>query len=388
MRVGLFTDTFLPDINGIATVIRLIERNLISEGNEVYIFAPCYPGYNESQPYIHRFPSLRFIFYPGMRAAIPFNYKALRIIPSLHIVHTHDPGPIGLLGLWAAKRYRRPHIHTYHTFYAEYRRYLPLPLRPSRGMVIQISQSFCNLCDVVIAPSVPMKRELESYGINTHICTLPFGVDEEEFSHDITWNIRKELNLPTEDLLLYAGRLGKEKNLDFLFRAFKRLLTYRHTARLIIAGDGPQRQTLQRYACDLEISPYIFFTGFLKRMRLIDLYKQTLFVFASTTDTQGIVLVEAMMAGSPVVAIGKMGVLDIIRSDETGILVDENEDDFAKACNRLLENRAEREKLGRNAQKWACSESAWMSTHKLLDIYHDACKNQSATRTILDSSIP
>jgi glycosyltransferase involved in cell wall biosynthesis len=83
-----------------------------------------------------------------------------------------------------------------------------------------------------------------------------------------------------------------------------------------------------------------------------------------------------------------MGVLDIIRSDETGILVDENEDDFAKACNRLLENRAEREKLGRNAQKWACSESACMSTHKLLDIYHDACKNQSATRTILDSSIP
>ena len=358
MRIGLFTDTFLPEINGAVTVIQMMERELTREGHEVYIFAPAYPGWHENWPRVHRFPSLRFIFYPGMRIAIPYNRRALEVIPSLNLIHSHDPGPIGLLALWASKRYQVPHVHTYHTFYAEYRHYLPLPLRPSRGTVIRLSRAFCNRCDAVIAPSLQMKRELEEYRINSPISPLPFGVGEEEFCHEVEWDVGAELNLPTEDLLLYAGRLGIEKNLIFLIHAFKRLLSYRDTARLIIAGDGPQRQTLQRHATELGIAPYVIFTGYLERKRLIDLYKQSLFVFTSKTDTQGIVLVEAMMAGSPVVAIGRMGVLDIVHHEETGIMVEESEDEFAWACIRLLEDKEEREKLGRNAQKWAYSQSA------------------------------
>jgi len=225
-----------------------------------------------------------------------------------------------------------------------------------------------------------MKRELESYEINRPIYPLPFGVDEEEFSREVEWNVRAELNLPTEDLLLFAGRLGKEKNLAFFLRAFKRLLSYRDTARLIIAGDGPHRQTLQRYAAELGIAPYVIFTGFLGRRQLIDLYKQTLFVFASKTETQGMVLVEAMMAGSPVVAIGEMGVLDIVHPGETGILVEENEDEFARACHRLLEDKTEREKLGKAAHKWACSQTAQASIRKLLEIYLAATARKSAAK--------
>jgi len=214
-----------------------------------------------------------------------------------------------------------------------------------------------------------MKRELTSYGIKCPIYPLSFGVDEEDFSNEIEWNVREELHLPTEDLLLFAGRLGKEKNLPFLFRAFKQLLSHRNNVRLIIAGDGPQRQTLEEYAAELGIAPYVIFVGFLERRKLIDLYKQTLFVFASKTETQGMVLVEAMMAGSTVVAVGKMGVLDIVEHEETGILVKENEDDFAQACYRLLEDKTERERLGKAAQQWACSQGARASTRKLLDIY-------------------
>jgi glycosyltransferase involved in cell wall biosynthesis len=209
---------------------------------------------------------------------------------------------------------------------------------------------------------------------------LSFGADEEEFSHKIGWDLRTELNAPTEDLLLFAGRLGKEKNLDFLLRAFKRLLSHRNSVRLIIAGDGPQRQTLQRYATELGIAPYVIFTGFLDRRKLIDLYKQTLFVFTSKTETQGMVLVEAMMAGNPVVAIGEMGVLDIVRHEETGILVEENEDEFAWACCRLLEDKTERERLGRAAQKWACLQSARASTCKLLETYLAATARKSASK--------
>lgn len=217
-----------------------------------------------------------------------------------------------------------------------------------------------------------MKRELVSYGIKSPVYPLSFGVDEEEFSHEIEWNVREELQLPTEDLLLFAGRLGKEKNLAFLLRAFKLLLSRRDNVRLIIAGDGPQCQSLQQYATELDIAPYVVFTGFLERRKLIDLYKQTLFVFTSKTETQGMVLVEAMMAGGTVVAVGEMGVLDIVKHGETGILVKENEDEFAQACYRLLEDKAERGRLGKAAQQWACSQGARTSTRKLLEIYHTA----------------
>jgi glycosyltransferase involved in cell wall biosynthesis len=381
MKIGLFTDTFLPDTNGIVTVIQTMERELTRKGHEVHIFAPDYPDWHRNEPRVHRFPSLRFVFYPGMRMGVPYNRRAFEIIPSLNVIHSHTPGSLGILALQASGRHHIPHVHTYHTLYTECRYYLPSPLRPSRQMVMQLSRAFCSSCDVVIAPSLQMKRELESYGINRPIYSLPFGVDEEEFSREIEWNVRAELNLPTEDLLLFAGRLGKEKNLAFLLRAFKCVLSYHDTARLIIAGDGPQRQTLQRYAAELGIAPYVIFTGFLERRRLIDLYKQSLFIFASKAETQGMVLVEAMMAGSPVIAIGKMGVLDVVHSGETGILVEENEDEFAQACHRLLENRVERKKMGKAAHKWACSQTAQASTRKLFEIYLAAGAHESAPET-------
>ncbi|MHC1578515.1 MAG: glycosyltransferase family 4 protein [Dehalococcoidia bacterium] len=378
MKIGLFTDTFLPDINGVVTVIQTMERELTREGHEVHIFAPAYPGWHGNESRVYRFSSLRFPFYPGMRMGVPYNRRAFKIIPSLDVVHSHTPGPLGLLAVQVSERYQTPHVHTYHTLYTEYRHYLPPPVRPSRQMVIRLSRILCNSCDVIIAPSLQMKRELESYGIDRPMYPLSFGLDEEEFSREVEWDMRAELNPPTEDLLLFAGRLGKEKNLAFLLRAFKRLLSRRDSVRLIIAGDGPQRQALQRYATELGIAPYVIFTGFLERRKLIDLYKQTLFVFTSKTETQGMVLIEAMMAGSPVIAIGKMGVLDVVQPGKTGILVEENEDEFAQACYRLLEDKTERERLGRAAHKWAYSQSARASTRKLLDIYLAAIARKSA----------
>lgn len=271
--------------------------------------------------------------------------------------------------MWASATYHIPHIHTYHTLYTYYRRYLPRPIRPTRGMVETGSRLLCNRCDVTIAPSGQMKHELESYGITSPICTLPYGVDEEEFTCDVGWDVRAALSLPTEDLLLYAGRLGKEKNLRFLLRAFGRLLLLHPSARLVIAGDGPERQPLERYAASLGIAPYVVFTGFLERPQLIHLYKQALFVFASKTETQGLVLMEALMAGAAVVAVGVMGPMDMITSGETGILVSEDEGEFAGACHQLLQDTDRRRTLGLAAQRYARSHSSQASTRELLGIY-------------------
>jgi len=369
MRIGLFTDTYIPEVNGVVTALTMMTRELRREGHEVYIFCPSHPSGDDISTGVYHFPSLRFIFYKGIRVAIPYNRSALRLIPSLDIIHSHDPGSIGLLGLWASRRYHIPHVHTYNGLYVDYRCYLPRVIRPTRGMVKSMSRLLCNQCNAIIAPSHQMKRELESYGITRPIYELPFGVDEEEFSHEIKRDVKTEMNIHAEDLLLYVGRLGIEKNLDFLLRSFRQLLSLRPGARLIIAGDGPHRQFLERYAMSLGIAQFVTFTGFLKRCDLIDLYKQALFVFASKTETQGLVLVEAMMAGAAVVAVGIMGPRDIITSGETGILVGEYENEFAQACNRLLLDEKERQRLGMAAQKWARSQSSQVSTRKLLDIY-------------------
>lgn len=373
MRIGLFTDTYIPEVNGVVTVLTMMTRELRREGHEVYVFCPSHPSGDDISTGVYHFPSLGFPFYKGIRVAIPYDRSALRLISSLDIIHSHDPGPLGLLAWLASERYHIPHVHTYHSLYMYYRRYLPRPIRPTRGMVKSGSRLLCNRCDVTIAPSDQMKHELESYGITSSIHALPYGVDEEEFSHEVRWDVRAALNLPTEDLLLYAGRLGTEKNLDFLLRSFRRLLVLHPSARLIIVGDGPQRQPLERYAASLGIAAYVIFTGFLQRTDLIDLYKQALFVFASKTETQGLVLMEALMAGAAVVAVGAMGSLDMISSGETGILVREDEDEFAAACHRLLQDGDERRKLSMAAQRWAHSCSSQVSTRELLEIYGAVC---------------
>ncbi|MDO8568457.1 MAG: glycosyltransferase [Dehalococcoidales bacterium] len=369
MRIGLFTDTYIPEVNGIVTVLRMMTRELMREGHEVYVFCPNHPAQASRCTGEYGFPSLRFVFYKGMKVAIPYSISALRVLPSLDIIHSHTPGSLGLLGLWASKRYHIPHVHTYHTLYMDYRRYLPRVIRPNRGMVKSISRLLCNRCDAIIAPSNQMKNELEGYRITRPMYVLPFGADEEEFSHEVRWNVKTELNIHAKDLLLYVGRLGKEKNLDFLLRSFRQLLSLRPGARLIIAGDGPQREFLESCALNLGIAPFVTFIGCLPRRDLVDLYKQALFVFASKTETQGLVLVEAMMAGAAVVAVGIMGPRDIITSGETGILVGEDENEFALACNRLLQDGNERQRIGMAAHEWARSQSSQVSTKRLLDIY-------------------
>jgi 1,2-diacylglycerol 3-alpha-glucosyltransferase len=371
MRIGLFTDTYAPEINGVVTVIELMRRELIKVGHEVFIFCPGHPSRVGMHPGVYNFSSFRFKFYKGMRLAVPYNRSAFQCISSLDIIHSHDPGPIGLLALWASWIYNIPHIHTYHTRYIDYRRYLPKIIRPTRGMVKFMSRLFCNRCDSVIAPSFQMKNELIEYGITCPINAVPYGVDEDEFSREIQWDVRTAFNLVNNDLLLYAGRLGKEKNLDFLLRSFKCLVSLHPKARLIIAGDGPNRKSLELYAGKLGINSYVTFTGFLPRRDLIDLYKQALFVFASKTETQGLVVEEAMMAGSPVIAVKAMGIIDLVTPGETGILVEENEGAFAGACCKLLQNRDERKKMGKAAQRSACSRNSLKSTRLLLEIYHN-----------------
>lgn len=390
MRVGIFTDTYTPDTNGVVTVVRLMERELRRAGHEVLVFAPAHPGYRDEDPHVFRFRSVRFILYKGMRLAIPYNRRAFAALKSLDIVHSQDPFSVGLVGFWASLRYGIPHVHTYHTQYVEYRKYLPYPIRPSRRAVERLSRILCNRYDAVIAPSTHIQQELLRYGVRVPIHVLPFGVDEEIFDRPPAWDLRQALRLPADaEVLLYVGRLGWEKNIEFVIRSFQRVAAARPGVWLVIIGDGPHRPVLERLVRELGLRERVAFVGRLPWERLIDPYRQaTLFVFASKTETQGLVVMEAMMAGLPPVAVNAMGVADLVQSGETGILVDEDEGAFAGACLELLADGALRRELGARARAWARAHSAQASAAQLIAIYERLDEERSSGRPQAGAVVP
>lgn len=383
MKVGIFTDTYVPDTNGVVTVVRLMERELRKAGHEVLVFAPAHPGFRDEGSHVFRFRSVRLVLYRGLRLAIPYNRRAFAILRDLDIVHSQDPFSVGLVGFWASMRYGIPHVHTYHAQYVEYRKYLPYPIRPSRRAVERLSRILCNQCDAIIAPSAALGRELLRYGVRVPVHVLPFGVDEEPFEGPPAWDLRQSLGLPPDaEILLYVGRLGWEKNIELVIRSFRRVAAARPGVWLVIIGGGPHRPALEGLVGELALTGRVVFVGPLPWERLADPYRQaTLFVFASKTETQGLVVMEAMTAGLPVVAVRAMGVEDLVQSGETGILVDDDEEAFSAACLELLADDGRRRELGRRARAWARAHSAQASVAQVIGIYEGTRERRSSARS-------
>lgn len=374
MRLGIFTDTFTPQINGVTSIVSDLERAFIRQGHQIYIFAPAYFREQRHQNgHIFRFPAVNARFHKESRIVIPYDRRAFSVFSELEAVYSHTPFSMGLLALRVARRYKLPHLHTYHTLFTEYLHYLPRLIRPSRQMAERISAAFCNRCDAITVPSEAMRAELLRYGVHKPIYLLPFGVDMQLYERPLRSDVRQKLGLiPQELFLLYAGRLGAEKNLDFLLKSFHALLDCwegERPLRLVLAGDGPYRAHLEALTRELHLGDRVIFAGFIPREELVDYYRSAdLFVFASKTETQGLVLMEAMAAGLPAVAVRAMGVQDVVFPGETGVLV--SEEDFVETILALLRDEHERRRLSAGAKRKAHEMSIERCAERLIEIFH------------------
>ena len=382
LNIGLFTDTYLPQINGVTTLMPIMDRMMKRMGHNVYIFAPSYdsPKWSRESEFIFRFPAFKFAFHKESRITIPFHTDAREVFRELDVIHSQTPFSLGVLGIHLSRRYKIPHLHTYHTLFTEYLHYFPKYLRPSPKMVGKVSHAFCNGCDAVSVPSTPMKDELESYGIKIPIYVLPFGLDMDDFAGDPKINLYEALNIdPSEKVFLCTGRLSGEKNVDFVIRSFAKVVESIPNSKLVIVGDGPARGELEELKTSLGLDDKILFTGYVDWRDLIDYYKQAdLFVYGSKTETQGIVFMEAMASALPVVAVGEMGALEAVIDGETGILTTEDEGEFSDACISLLRDEDRYKRFADASLKAADDMSMQRSLEKLMHIYHEMIDARAA----------
>ncbi|MCS7058461.1 MAG: glycosyltransferase family 4 protein [Meiothermus sp.] len=370
-RIGLFTDTYLPGPNGVATSVYLLKRELRRMGHEAWVLAPEMPDADPHEEWVVRVPSVPYPFFENQRLAMPSS----RYLPTeFEIFHTHTPLFIGIWGARLAYRNRLPHVSTFHTHLEKYAHYIPgvATLNKYVGIMQKVCQAFYNRADVVIAPTEPVKRLAESYEIEREIKVIPTGIDTDllEAAPDPVppWPSGKRR-------LLHVGRLGKEKSVDVVIRALAEIR--RHVdAHLALVGMGPDQQELARLARQLGVEEHLTFVGPVPYERIGGYYRLAeLFLFASETETQGLVLWEAQAVGLPVVAVGAAGTLQGVDDGKSGYLVPPGDyRTMAARALELLQDEALRQQFSKGAQRFADQRTARRVAEQIVAVYDEASR--------------
>lgn len=381
MKIAFVTDTYFPRVNGVSTSTRTFARELSRMGHDVWIYAPSYPNAQRNIPEenVVRFPSLYLFFDPEDRLPLPWgDGKRHFLNQHFDIVHTQTPFGLGLAALRWAKRKNIPVVHTYHTLFTHYvGHYLKfLPQRFSVALVKRFSRWYVNACHLLIVPSQAMREEVENYGIETPIEILPTGIPLENLKGASGAAFRRAFGFSRDEkLLLFMGRVAREKNIDFLFHVLQDVRKKVSNVKLLVVGEGPAEKWLKTLARKMHLESHVVFIGYLDRENWRNCYAAAdLFVFASLTETQGLVVTEAMTAGTPVVAVGAMGIRDVLSRGRGGIVVDADVHAFSSAVHRLLTDRKFYVQKKREAVKEAERWSSKAMARRLLRLYEKTRK--------------
>jgi 1,2-diacylglycerol 3-alpha-glucosyltransferase len=371
------SDVYFPRVNGVSTSIQTFRRELGRLGHETTLVAPAYPPPCVDQPGILRVASRYVPLDPEDRAMRwgPVNRLGDALAATrFDLIHIHTPFVAHYAGLRLARRWGIPVIATYHTLFEEYlAHYVPFaPRRVMRALARRFSRSQCNALDAVVVPSTAMRETLERYGVTTRVEIVPTGIPLLEFSGGNGGRFRADQGIPpSQPVLAYVGRVAFEKNIEFLLRALVLVRRSVPDALLIVCGEGPALPSLRRLASELGLAEAVRFVGYLERStRLLDCYRAAdALVFASRTETQGLVLLEAMALGVPVVSTAVMGTRDVVGPGRGALVAEDDERDFAAKAVRLLRDPALRERLAEDGREYARSWSAAALARRLEAVY-------------------
>ena len=382
MKVLMVSDVYFPRVNGVSTSIETFRSKLPTQDVTVDLLVPDY-GKDAAEDGVYRVASSPVPRDPEDR--LMSWWKAKRLFPILsandyQVIHIQTPFIAHYLGIRLARRLGLPVVATYHTLFEEYlQHYLPmLPASWLRACARAVSRWQCNGLDRVIVPSLAMAERLKSYGVTVPLRVLPTGIPLVRFQGGNRQRFREDYGIESSrPVALFVGRVAFEKNIQFLIESLESLRVTQPDILLVIAGEGPARQTLVEQVARRGLQNHVLFLGYLDRETgLPDVYAGSdVFVFASRTETQGLVLLEAMAAGLPVVALAIMGTKDILRPELGARIAPDDPQGFAQAVDDVLGSSATRRKMRLEGMAYAAEWSDDAMAQRLATLYTELKKN-------------
>jgi 1,2-diacylglycerol 3-alpha-glucosyltransferase len=391
MNVLMLSDVYFPRVNGVSTSIATFRASLSALGHDSTLIAPAYAALHDDDAGIVRIPSRYLFLDPEDRILKTRDILALekRLAGrGFDLLHVQTPFIAHHVGVKLARRLGIPAVETYHTYFEEYLyHYVPVLPKPLlKFLARSLTRRQCDRMDAVIVPSGAMREVLRDYGVRAPVSIIPTGIEPEHLPAGSKRRFCSTHGIdPSRPLLVHIGRVAYEKNIDFLLDVLDAVRRTVPAVLLVVAGEGPALHSLRRKALELGLERNVRFLGYLKRgPDLSDCYcASDVFVFASATETQGLVLLEAMTLGVPVVSTAVMGTRDILAAGKGALVAAESVADFAAKILRLLGHAELRERLGAEARRHAAGWSAETMARRLVDFYRQVVASRSPSGALI-----
>jgi 1,2-diacylglycerol 3-alpha-glucosyltransferase len=381
MRIAYFTNFYLPVVNGVVRSVQSFRDALSAMGHNVFVFAQE-DDYEDTEPFIFRYPSIPL---PGeIHTALPVSSFVDQLLPKLKldVIHTHHPFLLGQTAATKARDYNLPLVFTFHTQYQEYTHYIPIPQEQVqeflRSTVMNWLREFMRKCQHIVIPSESMRSILvDDYGLVDRFTVIPTGIDTAPYKAADGSALRSQWGWHNDKIVISAGRLAEEKNWSTLLQAFALAQKSYPNIRLVLIGDGPQADELHELAGELGVAERVLFTGKVPFNEIPNYLKAAdLFSFASITETQGLVTLEAMAAGLPVVAVAASGTRDILENGKQGFLVENDAQALANGIIKLVESPSLMSRFKSAALRKSRTFDNQRLARKMLDVYEQAIQDK------------
>jgi 1,2-diacylglycerol 3-alpha-glucosyltransferase len=391
MRIAFFTNTYYPVISGVVRSVSSFRQALSDLGHAVFVFAPGSPDTHDQEPYIFRYPSLDLGLPGDVPATIPIWSFVDKLLPplKLDVIHSHHPVLLGNVAASKADELNLPLVFTFHSQYREYSRYVPLTQELVQEFVKDVIDTwlvdYINRCQHIVVPSESIRQLLaHEYGVTSRVTVIPTGLDLEKYRQADGEAVRRARGWGNDRILISAGRLAREKNWETLLAAMPDVIRQLPDVRLVIVGEGEERTSLETLAGHLGIRSRVELTGSVSFEEMPAYLKAAdLFCFASVTETQGLVTLEALAAGLPIVAVDASGTRDVVEDGREGLLTDNDSQAISKAILQVLQDPSLLAKYKKAAGERAKEFSIQEQARKLLEVYHLAGEARRQNRYVI-----
>ena len=379
LRIGLFTDTYAPQVNGVSVSLQMISEGLKKRGHQVTIFAPKFPGYKDDEPNVMRLPSLKYLNNPPIYVAVLGTPRSTWKLTREHfdVLHAHSPASVGLLAYLTASTKRLPLIYTYHTSITDYTHYIKFI--GGTGLIKRaaswFSKASTDLGDQIVVPSPKFQRLLITQKVKQPITVIPNGIDLSMFkTAKNPGALRNRLGISADaPILLTVGRMDPEKRLEFIVEAFDLIADRVPNAHLVFAGDGGSRKSVEEKANATRARDRIHFLGMVNRAELPDIFHDaSVFVSASTTEVHPISVIEAIASGLPLVAVQDEAFEGMLDDGMNGYAVPLDVKKYADVLADLLPDRERLNRFGAHSMMLSEKYSIEAQVKALEKLYTEA----------------